>query len=120
MLSQIVLRGTRLWARAGDRGGFGEERSESGPVGSGTHGEAPRGSLVSPSSHTSRCSALSRAAARPLVASRSECRVAPVRAPGLPRDGLLRQEAGGSEHRHAPVRKLSLAQPVDLELVLAL
>eukprot|EP00964_Phaeocystis_antarctica_P129070 scaffold92917_cov78-Phaeocystis_antarctica.AAC.2 len=46
--------------------------------------------------------------------------VAPVRAPRLPTDSLLRQEAGGRDHRKAAVRELLLLHQTELVRVLRL
>merc|ERR1719407_273736 len=46
--------------------------------------------------------------------------VAPPRAPGLARDGLLRQEARGGDHREAAVRELLLLHQAELGRVLRL
>merc|ERR1719487_2689972 len=50
----------------------------------------------------------------------SEAGVAPVRAPRLARDGLLRQEASGGDHREAAVRELLLLHQAELGRVLRL
>eukprot|EP00964_Phaeocystis_antarctica_P102137 scaffold67540_cov64-Phaeocystis_antarctica.AAC.1 len=46
--------------------------------------------------------------------------VAPVRAPRLPADSLLRQEAGGRDHRKPAVRELLLLHQTELVGVLRL